>query len=844
MSLASPREQPRGEAVNSVKDTPLTEQELISQIEIQVSAAIGHWGAGWGISGTGIGTPVVRQSLAEQRALALDYYDRMPFGNEVEGESQVVSSDVFDTIEGMLPGLIRIFTGTDDVVQFEPNGPEDEDQAQQMTEVANYVMYRQNNGFLILYQWFKDALLQNNGIVKYWWDKRESKSKSEYADLSMEQLQKLLNPSDGSQVNLISHAEKPDTAALEQHDAEFKQAMAQAEQQFQQSQQTPQPMPPEAFAMLQLQMKEQYLATMPQPLHDIEVEVVRDVSKVCIEVVPPEEFGISAEHKSVSVQGGHERSPFTFHRRNMSISRLREMGCPEEVIERAGSATTDGNEISTSVEVLARDRFIDQVVQVPPTLQPSQKEIIVTECWYEVDMDGDGITELRHIIKVGQAIWINEETDHINIACLTPIIMPHTWVGMSAAELVMSDQFTKSVLWRQMLNNLYLTNNPRKAVLARPDGTMLANADDLMDNRAGGIMREYQPGAIRNEEVPFVAEKAFGMMEYIDSQKEVRTGQTRYSQGTDADTLNKTARGIQMIQAAGQQRLELIARSFAETGIKDLMRGIVYMLSKYPSKAMTVRLRGKWVEVDPREWTSMFDMTINVGLGTGNRDAMLAHLDRITQSQAELIQSGRGYMVTDENVFNVFKKRAEAMGFKNPEMFVADPETVEKPPKQPNPDILKIQSEDKQAQDKIRSNEQLAGHSAHTEKEIAAMQMASAERIAVINAESREREAMHRMEHEARLKIYEQNNAQDGSADREAMMARMQMELQAAIEKDQLASAERIKQAELAFEEWKTRYEQLGAERLAAIDADTKKMVAKMKPKPAAKKPNGSGASA
>jgi hypothetical protein len=187
-------------------------------------------------------------------------------------------------------------------------------------------------------------------------------------------------------------------------------------------------------------------------------------------------------------------------------------------------------------------------------------------------MDGDGIDELRHIIKVGQAIWTNEECDHINFACITPIIMPHRWVGKSAAELVMADQFTKSVIWRQILNNLYLTNNPRKAVLSTPSGVVQANLDDLMNSRAGGIMREYVQGAIRNEETPFVAGQSFGMLEYIDAQKEVRTGQSRYNQGTDADSLNKTARGIQMIQQAGQQ---LAMRKEAATAAKDETQAVL-----------------------------------------------------------------------------------------------------------------------------------------------------------------------------------------------------------------------------------------------------------------------------
>src|SRR6185295_4166026 len=155
MSLKNPRSPTSDDYADDggavPKDEALGERELVSLIEQQVASSIGHWGAGWGISGSGLGGPAQRTSLADQRATALTYYERQPFGNEVEGESQVVSSDVFDTVEGMLPTLLRIFTASDDVVEFEPNGQEDEEQAKQQTEVVNYVMMRQNNGFLVLY---------------------------------------------------------------------------------------------------------------------------------------------------------------------------------------------------------------------------------------------------------------------------------------------------------------------------------------------------------------------------------------------------------------------------------------------------------------------------------------------------------------------------------------------------------------------------------------------------------------------------------------------------------------------------------------------------------------------
>ena len=816
MSLRNPKvptSSDYGESGSAIpKDSVLGERELVSLIEQQVATSIGHWGAGWGISGSNLGTPITRTSLADQRANALMYYERMPFGNEVDGESQVVASDVFDTVEGMLPTLLKIFTASDDVVEFEPNGPEDEEQAKQQTEVVNFVMMRQNNGFLVLYEWFKDALIQNNGIIKYWWEDKESIAKEEYRGLSQKQMEDLLEGEGGAKVELLSHEEIEDEAALKQREEHVEEAINQMMQEAQAK-----GIPPQQVEQEKARIIAADKAIPVPPLHNVTVRITKDVSQVCIESVPPEEFGISPDHKCVSIQG----TPFCFQRTKKTVSYLREIGCPEEVLARAGSAASDGNELDTTVEVLARDRFIDQVVATPPAPQESMRTHLVTDCFMKVDMNGDGIDELRHIIKVGQAIWINDETDHINFAAITPIIMPHTWVGMSVAELVMQDQFNKSVLLRQMFNNLYLTNNPQVAVLSSPSGVMQANLDDLMSSRAGGIKREYTPNAIRPLEVPFVAGQSFPMLEYLDGAKESRTGVTRYTQGTDADSLNKTARGIQMIQAAGQQRIDLIARIIAETGFKDLMRGIEYMLSKYSTKAMTVRLRGKWVEVDPREWKTQFDMRINVGLGTGNKDVQLQHLNAIDQSQIELMKAGRGYMVSDENLWNVAKKKAEALGFKNPEMFISDPATVQKPPPQPNPDLIKIQADQQEAQGKLQQNHQMKLLDAETTREVEQIRAQTAKDIAVIDAQSKERIAKAQMDHEAKLKIFDANQPKDdGKMAAQKEIEEMKAHIQSTLEQERIASSERIAMMNKAFDEWK-----------ATLDAKTKIDVAEISAK-------------
>lgn len=706
-------------------DYPIINDETLPGIiEQEVARSIGHFDG----------------SLSEARTREFDYYYGKPFGNEVDGESQVVSTDVADTVEGLLPIILEIFTKSDDVVRFDPNGPEDEEQAKQQSEVANYVFYRQNNGFLVLYQWFKDALIQKNGIVKYWWDKKQTRAKETYQGLTEGEYRMLKEDEKAISIEEQEVRSYDDPTALQ----------AKEQMKAQISQQVPPEMQPQALVLLDQQ---------PIPkLYDCTLMITRDVSQIRIEAIPPEEFGISASHNCVSVQD----TPFCYHRTRKSISQLREMDCPEEIIVNLAPA----NEPDISPEALARDRYLDDTWREGSGPDQIERDVWVTECFIRVDYDGDGIAELRHIIMPGRTVWINEETDHINFAALTPIIMPHRWIGRSVAELVMDIQFNKSVLKRQMYNNLYLTNNPQKAVLSSAGGIVQANLDDLLSSRPGGILREYVAGAIRNVETPFVAAASFPMIEYEDSVKETRTGVTRYNQGTDADTLNKTARGIQMIQAAGQQRTALIARIFAETGVKDLMRGITYMLSKYSDKSMTVKLRNKWVDIDPREWKTQFNMTVNVGLGTGNRDVQLQHLMALHGQQIELMKAGKGYMVSDENLYNLYSKMSEAMGFKHPELFVTDPQRVPPEAKKqpPDPAIVKAQMDAQEGQAKLAQADRKTRLDAEVMTGIEQIKAQTALSVAQMDNETKRSIAQMQIQAQGQLAVFEKNNSLEKEA--------------------------------------------------------------------------------
>jgi len=273
----------------------------------------------------------------------------------------------------------------------------------------------------------------------------------------------------------------------------------------------------------------------------------------------------------------------------------------------------------------------------------------------------------------------------------------------------MDIQLIKSTLLRGQLDNMYLANNGRYAISSR------VNLDDMLTSRPGGIVRvEGEPGsAIMPLSHPPLPASSFGMVEYMDKMKEQRTGVTAYNQGLDANALNKTASGIAQIMSASQQRIELVARTFAETGVKDLFKLVHRLVRTSYTKPDIVRLRNKWVEVDPREWKNRNDLTISVGLGAGNKDQQLAHLTTILNMQKEALAAG---VTSPEKIYNALAKLTQNAGFKDPEEFWTNPaENPQGQQQQPDPGQALLEGQLQIEQLKAQSEQQIAQQKAEAQ---------------------------------------------------------------------------------------------------------------------------------
>ena len=604
----------------------LTKTKLLALISQEIQNSLGFYSS----------------DLATQRKNALKYYLGEPLGNEVEGRSSVVSQDILEVVESILPSLMRMFTQSDKVVNFEPTHPEDVPYAEQITDYCNFIFNHDNDGFGILQSMFKTALLQKNGFCKVYWKTSKEQKKERYKNLDETQYQALLID---DEVEVIDVKENVD----EQAEALIEPGME--------------------------GMAEQVITS-----YDVEVRRVKEYGRVAIDPVPPEEILVSPRAKTL------QDCDFIAHRVTKTVSELINMGFDKKDVESLPSAEME----VFNTEAMIRRNYDDSTTELNVSnIDPSMRVVMITECYMRADIDGDGIAELRKIVVGGSGnnsyvILENEEISVLPFAMCVAIPMPFRFFGLSMYDLLADVQLMSTSIMRQTLDNMYMQNSARTVVV---DGQ--ANLDDLLTNRPGSIVRVKSPNAVTPLQTPNFLNEGLSMLKKIDEVKEKRSGVPNQLMGLNPDTINKshtTAQSVNQMMNSSTQRIELIARSFAE-GVKEIFKNVLSVVCEYQDRERIIRLRGKFVSIDPREWVNRYDCTVQVGLGTGNQDQRLEVLGKVLGVQEKLLQAGDMGLVTPQNIYNTLENYLQNSGYKDASQFFVNPATTPpQPPKEPQVD--------------------------------------------------------------------------------------------------------------------------------------------------------------
>lgn len=743
------------------KTERLTEHDLVAMIDSEIRQSYGY----------GEGKLEEMRRRNEYYFLGIPKEDLAP--PEIDGRSRVVDTTVRNTVLGMEAPLLKTFYGSDNVFEFEATKPDDEPKAKLISEYVNYIFRQKNPGYTITSTWIREALMQKVGIIKVWWDDSNIETVERYNGQTDVQLAILM---DDEEIEVTSQKSYPDEEAAEQKE----QAIKQLQSMLDQAQQVGIQDQEDAQAVQQIQQQLEQIQAQPEVmLYDVVCKRTKEGGRICIENVPPEEFLISRRAKSIKT------SPYVGHRFQRSISHLR--SCGYKIPDNLPTEDSGGE---NSLERVEREHYIDDQTYFNEEgllIDPSQQLIWVVESYMQVDYDGDGIAEWRKIVKSGTYIFSNEEFDEPPFVALGSIPLPHLFFGMCPADLAIEPQRVNTSLIRAQLDNVYLQTNGRYFAVQDQ-----VNLDDLLRSTPGGIVRVKNPQAVgRLDQGIGDTNSAMQLMQWFEGFTEESTGWTRQSQGGNGLQLQQTATAANIVTNRADSRVEAISRYMAETGWTDLGNLILKLVMNYQNKPEMIKVGGEWVNVDPREWTNQFSLRVNVGLGTGNKDQLVAHLLALSQAQTQGLAIG---VANPQTVYNANVKLANALGFKNGDEFFTDPKNNPPPQPQQDPAAIKAQMDDQAHQREMQYKAQ--------------------------QAEADRQNALQIKQIEARVQMEVDRNRQELEAEQQRLKAQNELQLEMAREENR---------QRMALEREQTAREQMALDRYKAdLEAQTKIVTAQI----------------
>lgn len=629
--------------------------------------------------------------MAPHREQATNYYYGRPLGDEEEGRSQVVSTELKDTVDALMPSFMRLFFGPDRVVEFNPRTPDKAKAARQATEFVNFVIEHDNRGVIEIHNVIKDALLRRGGVIKYLWDDTVKIENHEFSGITEEQLY-LLEADEDVEYNITESREYTDPRAVvayAQQQKQYDQLLASGQSPAQMGMQPPQP---------------------PQPTQCYDVEVKRyNRDGICkFAAVPPEEFIYSPDARSM------EDAIMVGQRQEKTLSDLRAMGVPESVLTEID---TGSKQRGTGPSVTELGSTPDALARNPggnlPTNDASgpNRKYMYYEIYIYMDVDNDGISEHRKMVLVGTSpklVWDEPAPDR-PFAMFEVDPEPHQMQGMDVADRTLDLQLSKTKVLRGSLDSLAFSLHPRTVAV---EGQ--ASIADIMNTEIGAVIRERNPNMVRTLDHEFVGQYSLPFLTYFDDMKAARVGVAKGAVGLDPDALQSSTQTAVAASVSGaQQRLELYARMLAETGMKQLMRGLLRLLVRHQSKARMVRLNNQFVEVDPRAWDADMDVTINVAVGHTLAEERMGALGAIAAKQEQILQQmGPGNPFVKYGKYaQTLHKFVETAGFRDSTLFFnpLDAEFDVQPPEpKPSPEEILANAQAQKVQIEAQLDQQKA----------------------------------------------------------------------------------------------------------------------------------------
>ena len=575
-------------------------QEIVSKLQMDIDAANAYYEKEI--------EPKIMERYAIYRAEPGFYKKMFP---DLSKRSSITSTDVQDTIESTMPSMMKTFFGSTDVVTIQgaDGTDQDNDRAEKMQELINYELDK-NKFFMTFYQWAKDALITNAGIIKVDWD-REYKPVQDTLEMGVDAYEQYRPQAEAMGIKVLSA--------------------------------TP------AMGGFSVTIERQEISKNQPRIMNLMAS----------------EFRFSPDALSLN------DADFVAHRKIVTLDYLR-----KQQASGMYSHVDELTEKGQAPEYTALDTQNNEDIDDEPNQSDSgRRKVELYECYVNINMsdDPDGpLTPMIITVSNGVILRAEENTYERNpFFVLCPRVDPHKiWPDTGFVDLIAQLQHAKTAILRQMIVNIAQGNDGKLAV----DPSRLTDINDVIENARvirvqGNVSEAIQP-------VPTSALQSwtFDMMEYLDTTKENRTGITKYNQGMDGNSLNKTATGINIITQQANQRLELIARIFAETGMSELFRFLIKLNQLFINEQTVIRLTNGPMQIDPTDLEGEFDLVVNAGMGAGAKQQNIQNMQILQGLMTQLYQLG---FVGPEQAYNFAKRYIEEIGFKNVDDFIMNPEQAQ-----------------------------------------------------------------------------------------------------------------------------------------------------------------------
>ena len=632
------------------------------------------------------------ESMSKDRIRATEYYrGEMKDTASMPGRSAMVKKLVRAQIKKVLPSLSRTILGSDQVVEFLPVGPNDDQGAQQATDYINAVVVPEADIRKTIEDAIHDALLLRNGIIRWWWEEKTEAKVSRHTGIDDAAFAQLVSEPD---VEVLEHTETPEMPDLG-----------------------------------------------PINSHDLKIKRTVTKGRIRTAAVAREDFLIHPDALDL------DKSPIVGEVTQLTRSALVAMGYDKDRVYALAASGDDDME--------STDRR--DVTQAAHDIHTANVLVDYYDLFVRFDRDGDGIAELRHMCFAGPlteaGLLMDEECDEVQYCDVKVMSQPHQWEGISLFDDLADLQRAQTVLLRQTLDNLYWQNGAQpvmqEGVVLNPEAVMNPEFGLPIRVRGGTPVRE----AIGYDPKPFVAGTSFGMLEYLDAEATDRTGVSDASSGLAPDALqNMTAKASAMVEQAGIGQTELMVRTIAD-GLRRFFRGLLRLNTRHQDQPRTVKLKGEWVEFDPRHWNSEMDCAVNTGLGAGTRERDMMVMQQVIGLQEKMLGAfgPDNPFVKPDQVYNAVAKMIEAAGLRTPGLYFTEPDMQEVAAKleamknQPSPEMVKAQAQMQLEQAKMQAQAQMK------QMELQAnMQMADKDKEVQANKELAQLEADKSIEAERR----------------------------------------------------------------------------------------------